>query len=330
MFWNISGSTKFVERRSDEMKDLLFVTSLLGVGLLAAILLGGSNQTNSLNGFINPGDYEMVLNFEEPVQIEKVGESVSITVVDEFSFEGQKSLKIENRTSGWEGAEIDLTKDWQVFNSANFQITTHIYQTSPDPQLFRIVAYIKDSKGERFETITEKVVMPNYWKEINKEFKFSFNEPVDKFSLRIVTPLESNFTYYIDNFQILGTNKVERAGVISKTSFEDEQHSWEPRGDEVSISPSNKVSHSGKYSLAVEGRKSDWNGAQINLAKTLKPGTSYDFEIYVYQDTGQDQLITLTMQRKYASDANTNYDTILWQKKGSFEYLDTINRFLYG
>lgn len=315
MFWNISGSTKFLERRGDEMKDLLFVTSLLGIVLLGAILLGGANQTNSLNGFINPGDYEMVLNFEEPVQIEKVGESVSITVVDEFSLEGQKSLKIENRTSGWEGAEIDLTKDWQVFNSANFQITTHIYQTSPDPQLFRIVAYIKDSKGERFETITEKVVMPNYWKEINKEFKFCFNEPVDKFSLRTVTPLESNFTYYIDNFQILGANKVERAGAISKTSFEDRQHSWEPRGDGVSISLTNKVFHSGEYSLAVEGRKNNWNGAQINLAKTLKPGTSYDFDIYVYQDTREDQLITLTMQRKYASDANTNYDTILWQIK---------------
>lgn len=66
MFWNISGSTKFLERRSDEMKDLLFVTSLLGIVLLGAILLGGANQTNSLNGFINPGDYEMVLNFEEP------------------------------------------------------------------------------------------------------------------------------------------------------------------------------------------------------------------------------------------------------------------------
>ena len=34
----------------------------------------------------------------------------------------------------------------------------------------------------------------------------------------------------------------------------------------------------------------------------------------MYQETGEDQPITLTMQRKYASDKETHYDTIVWQK----------------
>jgi len=289
---------------------------LLSIGLLAFVFLTGFNKSGGdVNMNQSSSDFELILNFEEPTSIEKVGEKVSISISSDNAYEGNSSLKIENRTSGWEGGDIDLTNDWQTLNSASFEVSTYIFQTSPVPQLFRIVAYIKDANGERFETISEKVVMPNLWKKVQGEFNFTFSEPVEKFSLRVVTPLESDFTYYLDNFQVLGANQIERPDIILKTSFEDEQIKWEPRGETVSTSLVKEVSHGGAYSLAVTGRQSGWNGAQINLSQILESGKSYDFEIWVYQDTGEEQLITLTMQRKYASDPDTQYDTIAWQKK---------------
>ncbi|HPZ29735.1 MAG TPA: sugar-binding protein [Defluviitoga sp.] len=109
-------------------------------------------------------------------------------------------------------------------------------------------------------------------------------------------------------------DEMSMSNILLKTTFEEGLDNWQPRGTPVTITRTDKVANSGKYSLYVSGRESGWHGAQIDLKHILTPGFSYNFEIWVYQETGQDQIITLTMERKFASDEQTRYNSIAWQK----------------
>ncbi|CEP78624.1 endo-1,4-beta-xylanase [Defluviitoga tunisiensis] len=296
------------------MKNAIIPLLLIGLGLLTiGFSTGLSVQTG--DKVISPLDYEFLIDFENSdVKINPRGENILLNVSQDFTFEGNYSLKIENRKAGWEGPEIDFTNDWKIFDGTEFTVYAPVYQTSNSPQLFRIVACINDATGERFVNISEKVVVPNFWKEITGTFKFDLKEPVNNFSLIIITPLKADFTYYLDDFKVLGVNKVPRTDIILKSTFEKGIENWQSRGDPVSITSTDKIAHSGKYSLYVTERQSNWHGAQIDLKDMLIPGKSYEIEVWVYQETGQDQQVTLTMQRKYASDDQSHYDTIVWQR----------------
>ena len=66
-----------------------------------------------------------------------------------------------------------------------------------------------------------------------------------------------------------------------KSTFEKGTENWQSRGDPVSITSTDKIAHSGKYSLYVTERQSNWHGAQIDLKDMLIPGKSYEIEVWV-------------------------------------------------
>lgn len=78
----------------------------------------------------------------------------------------------------------------------------------------------------------------------------------------------------------------------------------------MKILVTDKEAHTGKYSLYVSGRSAGWHGAQIQLKDILKPGKVYSISVWVMQKSGSSQYLGLTMQRKYDTDSNTQYDWI--------------------
>ncbi|MGB4645344.1 MAG: carbohydrate binding domain-containing protein [Dictyoglomaceae bacterium] len=107
-------------------------------------------------------------------------------------------------------------------------------------------------------------------------------------------------------------SEVPKAVVL--TTFESgDIEGWQPRGSGVKITVTDKEAHAGKFSLYIEGRSADWHGAQIPLKNILKPGKTYSISIWVFQNSGSDQNMGLTMQRKYNTDGSTQYN---WIKHG--------------
>lgn len=102
----------------------------------------------------------------------------------------------------------------------------------------------------------------------------------------------------------------EIKGLVILTTFETGEEGWQPFGGGVKISISDKVAHSGKFSLYVEGRSAGWHGAQFPLKNILQPGKTYNISVWVYQESGSDQRMILTMRRKYNTDESTQYDWI--------------------
>lgn len=191
--------------------------------------------------------------------------------------------------------------------------------------------------AELVDPILTEVRVKLVWKDnSNNEDGFIVERKTSSGQYESIAQLEPNTTSYIDDsvsrnsvysYRIKAyndkgnriSNEFQIEVPIVSTSFEDETiQSWQPRGSGVSININSDVAKYGNYSLFVSGRSSNWHGAQIPLlsqdgVQYLQPGNTYSIKVWVYQNSGSEQKITLTMQRTN-NDRSTNYDTIVWQK----------------
>ncbi|MGQ9856552.1 MAG: endo-1,4-beta-xylanase [Fervidobacterium sp.] len=225
---------------------------------------------------------------------------------------GVQSLKISNRKSPWEGVKIELSKFAEVLSDVDLENVFNVYQDSEEPQLFVVMLHILSKSGESFAVVTNKVVMPKVWTKVICNFNVSVENP-SEVNLIIVSPTRADFNFFVDDFRLVGPNKVSKPGLVAKYDFEEEIGGWQPRGDRVMVDLSARTAHDGAKSLFVFHRADNWNGAQLSVKEILKTGRTYDFEAWVYQDSGTEQSIVMTMQRKYASDDSTRYEWIKQQ-----------------
>jgi endo-1,4-beta-xylanase len=86
--------------------------------------------------------------------------------------------------------------------------------------------------------------------------------------------------------------------IVLQSDFENGTQKWEARGDRVSIKNDKEQSLTGTKSLKISGRSANWNGAQLNLTKTLSAGKTYKFTVSVKLAKGEaaDE-VKMTMQR---------------------------------
>ncbi|MEJ5229152.1 MAG: carbohydrate binding domain-containing protein, partial [Pseudothermotoga sp.] len=102
---------------------------------------------------------------------------------------------------------------------------------------------------------------------------------------------------------VLTTNGLALSKVIATFDFEIDMAGWQARGGGVSISLSEQIAHTKSKSLFVANRTSGWHGAQIDLRDLLKSGRTYQFEGWVYQNSGTTKTIIITMQRTYSGES---------------------------
>ncbi len=111
-----------------------------------------------------------------------------------------------------------------------------------------------------------------------------------------------------------------------RNGFEDgEYQGIMGRGAEIEVSTS--VHHDvGNNSLAVSKRSATWHGIQLPLAKYVISGNTYDFKVYVKQDTGSAETIDMGIQYKDASDS-TQYPSLAGSSCTSGEWTELSGSF---
>ena len=121
---------------------------------------------------------------------------------------------------------------------------------------------------------------------------------------------------------------------LYRNGFEDGEYQGIMGRGPVSLEISTSVHHDvGNNSLSVSGRSATWHGVQLSLARMVTSGNTYDFKVYVKQDTGSDQTCDMGVQYKDAS-GETRYDTLVgygrtcvsgeWTElRGSFQVPET-------
>ncbi|ADQ05453.1 Endo-1,4-beta-xylanase [Caldicellulosiruptor owensensis OL] len=241
------------------------------------------------------------------------GVSTTIATVYEQAYEGSYSLKVSGRSSTWDGAVVDITSSI----SANVTYTVSLFVRHSDikPQRFSVYARVIDGSSEKYIQIADKVVMPNFWKQLFGKFTIATANPVQKVELLVCVPSNKSLEFFLDNV-IVTSAQPASSGLVKSCTFESGgTEGWQARGtgSDAQVSVVDTVAHSGSKSLYVTGRAATWQGAQIDMTSLLEKGKEYQFSIWVYQNSGSEQKITLTMLRKN-EDNSTNYDTIKWQQ----------------
>lgn len=276
---------------------------------------------------------EMILSFESTTEpFSKFG-TATVALSSLVSLHGQNSIEVTDRRSVQDGCQIDLTRFFQQSEKIDHEVSVYVFHRSKNPELFRIIVVLKTEKTEQYITLAEKVVMPNVWKKLSARFTTS-ERSFQNISLLILSPSSREHGYYVDSLRIVPSEKVLHPGTVLYSSFDDSLNGWQPRGEEVNLVLDGSNARSGS-SLKVQGRMKNWHGAQIDVKNVLQPGKSYELTVWVYQNSGEDQRITLTMQRKYSTDEKTNYDTIVWQRfvpsgkwteiRGSYSVMSNVN-----
>ncbi len=123
---------------------------------------------------------------------------------------------------------------------------------------------------------------------------------------------------------------------IYRNGFEDGEYQGIMGRGSVTLEVSTSVHHDvGNNSLSVSGRSATWHGIQLSLARLVTSGNTYDFKVYVKQDSGAEQTCDLGVQYNDAS-GQTKYDSIVgygrtcvsgeWTElRGSFKVPETAN-----
>ncbi|AEM72886.1 endo-1,4-beta-xylanase [Caldicellulosiruptor acetigenus] len=286
---------------------LIFVMSILSPGYLPFLSTKANAQTQNTPTILR-------FDFESGNQgWTGRGLSTTVATVYNVAYEGDYSLKVSGKNASWDGAVIDLTD--KLSANVSYTVSLFVHHSDPKPQRFSIYAYVKDSASEKYIPVVDKVAVPNYWKQLVGKFTINTSNPVEKLQLLVCVPTSRSLEFFIDSVVIASTASVP-SGVVKSTNFESgTTEGWQARGtgSDAQISVVSTIAHTGSKSLYVTGRVQTWQGAQIDLTSLLEKGKEYQFSVWVYQDSGSDQKLTLTMQRKNA-DGSTNYDTIKWQQ----------------
>lgn len=306
----IIAKVKIVGRENISMKKrllaflvvLIFIFSLLNPmyqSFLTPVAKAENTQTN------------LKFDFESGIQGWMArGASTTIATVYGVAYEGDYSLKVSGRNSTWDGAIVDVTSNISV--NTTYTVSAFVYHNDQKPQRFTVYAYVQESSGEKYIPVAEKVVMPGYWKQLFGKLTITTTNPIQSVKLLVCVPSNKSVEFYVDSVIVTSAQPVS-SGVVKSATFEsDSTEGWQPRGS-AQISVVDTVAHTGTKSLYVTGRTDTWQGAQIDLSNVLEKGRDYQLTVWVYQNSGEDRQITLTIERTNA-DNSKNYDTIKWRQ----------------
>jgi|GEM_PF-198640 len=212
------------------------------------------------------------------------------SIDSEYAHEGEKSLKVSDRSNVWEGPQIDLMEKFR--KGETYYCSTWVYQESGETQTFRLTAYscddsIEDQYDKKFyTTVAENLEVPSgEWTRLDGLYTYNYEGNPNSMVVYVESP-EIGFDFYVDDIVITGPSVVN-------SSFEDEStKGWSGNGSTLSVS--NEFAQSGDYSLKVTGRSNSWEGPVTDLMGKLLKGNTYYASAWVYQESGEPQTFRYT------------------------------------
>ncbi|WAM33191.1 endo-1,4-beta-xylanase [Caldicellulosiruptor morganii] len=228
------------------------------------------------------------------------------------AYNGKSSIRVSNRSSIWDGVAVDVKNIMN--NGTTWVVSAYVKHSYQKPVAFGISAVYDDGSGVKSTLIGEVVAIPNYWKKIVGKWTPNISN-VRNLLIVVHTIVESGVDYNVDYIQIMDDNSYLSNAVTFSSGFESgTTEGWQARGSGVTVKPDSVVAYNGKYSLYVSGRTSNWHGAQIPVDTILEQGKVYKISVWVYQNSGSTQKMSLTMQRRFATDPSTSYENLIYNR----------------
>lgn len=254
----------------------------------------------------------------------------SISIVADPTNASEKSLYVEGRTQNWESAQYDISQPIQP--GIEYSYSVDVYHTSTTPQSIKLTNQVKESDGTDGykEIITPQDIPANEWKTLEGR-----NTIVPGSTPVVFYPeaVDAELDFYIDNFKIIqmtselppqepGENTWEG---VEEDFEEGEANGWVAREGTEIVEVVNNVARSGSNSLKVSNRKISYEGVKYPFTEDASNGTTYEIKVWVYQDTGSDETINLTMEPH--RNGNPSYEFITGAVVASGEWTEIVGEY---
>lgn len=253
-------------------------------------------------------------SFEDESTKGWTGNGASLSTSDEFAKTGDYSMKVTGRKNAWEGPVTDLMGKLQ--KGSTYYASAWVYQESGAPQTFRFTGYSMDDSskdaydGKFYKTIAENLEVPSgEWTRLEGLYTYDYTGVPGALTFYIEST-DISFDFYVDDIVIAGQGMEVDNSVICDADFEGSFDGWVANGtgSDATLSINEATAHDGINSLLVTGRADTWQGAKFDLMNKVKKGQIIDISLWVYQATGKEQKMTLSLCAD--ADGDPTYTTI--------------------
>jgi endo-1,4-beta-xylanase len=242
------------------------------------------------------------------------GSGATLSTSTDFAKTGDYSMKVTGRKNAWEGPVTDLMGKLQ--EGSTYYASAWVYQESGEPQTFRFTGYSCDDSsedpydGKFYKTIAENLEVPSgEWTRLEGFYTYNYTGVPSALTFYIEST-DTSFDFYVDDIVIAGKGSDIDSSVICDADFEGSFDGWTANGtgSDATLSINGSTAHDGVNSLLVTGRTDTWQGAKFDLTNKVKKGQVIDVSLWVYQATGKEQKIILSLCTD--ADGEPTYTTI--------------------
>ncbi|NQX44382.1 endo-1,4-beta-xylanase [Paenibacillus tritici] len=273
-----------------------------------AVILASDYEDGTAQGWTRKGDEQL-------------------TVTKEVYHGGSYSLYADGRTKDWEGPNQVLT-DHMAPHTA---YTVGAWVKSPAPVKFTV--HTKIGEIEDWKPVAEfsGAKWSGEWTYLEGTFvtgsTVGFTE--------MYAEAAAGTAFYVDDIKISAAAvDVPEGEEGLRTDFEDGTlQGWKNRIGPESLSVSQDTANTGAHSMLVEGRERSFYGPSLSVKDHMRPGTSYQFSLYVRlkEKPEADKSLQMTVYKKAGSESWNAIDKVSikadqWDQwhllKGKFQYSD--------
>ena len=244
------------------------------------------------------------------------GNGSTLSISEEFAQSGDFSLKVTGRKNPWEGPVADLMG--KLVKGNTYYSSAWVYQESGEPQTFRLTAYSRDDSsedpydGKFYKTVAENLEVPSgEWTRLEGLYTYEYTGEPSGLTFYLESP-EIDFDFYVDDVVVAGKiRNAEDDAKLCETSFEDSKLAgWTAQGtgEDAKVSINEASAHDGFKSLLVTGRADTWQGAKFDLLNKVKKGQQVDISMWVYQTSGKNQEMRISICTD--AEGDPTYNTI--------------------
>jgi endo-1,4-beta-xylanase len=253
-------------------------------------------------------------DFESKSVVGWSGAGSLLSVSDEVAYTGDYSMKVAGRSNYWEGPTANLMG--KMIKGNTYYASAWVYQESGEPQPFKFTAYSPDDTSSDpydakfYTTVAQNEEVPSgVWTRLEGFYYYDYEGEPSALTFYLESP-EIGFDFYVDDVVIAGKVRDPKAdAILCDTSFEDSKFGgWVANGTgtDAKLSINESTAHGGFKSLFVTGREDSWQGARFDLLNKVKKGQTIDVSMWVYQTSGTNQEIRISICTDASGDPTYN------------------------
>ena len=267
-------------------------------------------------------------SFDDGTEHWTVNDPADIEVVEE---DGNKILKVTNRTTTGSGPRQDITGD--VVEGGTYKITAKIkydHPNSPATKNFNMCIYNGKSyvNGDSIQIMGSGTITKGEWGTVSGTFTVKEGTDISASAIFLETSWAANPTadndlmdFYVDDVSVIAESipKEEGDNLIKNGGFEDELSRWTGRENcTLTLDTTEKVS--GNSSVKVTDRKVTGSGPQQDVSGLLEAGDIIDVSYNIKYTTGPDTrnfILTAFYDGTYKNIVGGNVKKGEWTKISS-------------